>query len=44
MQLQHVNTDFLVSDAVTKYLARLQQFWDHAAQASDGMGPWLFSS
>lgn len=44
MQLQHVNQAFPVSDAVAKDLARLEQLWDYAFEASDGNGPWLFGS
>lgn len=44
MQLQHVNKGFPVSEALAKDLARLQELWDYANDASDGKGPWLFGS
>jgi len=44
MQLRHVNKGLPVSDALTKDLARLQELWDYASDASDGKGPWLFGS
>lgn len=44
MQLAHVNQGFPVSDGLAKDLARVQQLWDYAAEASDGNGPWLFGN
>jgi glutathione S-transferase len=44
MQLRHVNKGLPVSDALKTDLARLQELWDYASDASDGNGPWLFGS
>ncbi|WP_299601867.1 glutathione S-transferase [uncultured Tateyamaria sp.] len=43
MQLQHVNTEFEVSEAVRTDLDRIETLWTHAASFKTD-GPWLFGT
>ena len=44
MQLRHVNTGFVASDAVRSDLARIETLWAHAAKMHTEDGPWLFGN
>lgn len=44
MQLAHVNTGFVASDAVKSDLARIETLWTHATATRTTEGPWLFGT